>query len=378
MYILIISRGYPSDKYPTHGIFEFDQAKALVEAGCKVIYAVVDVRSVRRWRKWGFESFYKNGVQIEAINIPCGRIPKKMLNKIKQFALKMLYKKIHEKYGQPDIIHAHFIGSGYLIAQLFSNSQIPLVLTEHYSAMNQSKIDPYFERLGHYTYPRMDKVIAVSSYLAKNIKEKFTIEPIVIPNIVDLTNFKYTSEKKDMDIFNFVSTGNLQSNKRMGLLIEAFYKAFNGNKKIRLYIFGDGPERAKLEKMIIKYGMKEQIFLMGLVDRKVIASKMKESHCFILASKHETFGVAYIEAMAMGLPVIATKCGGPEDFITEDNGILIPVDDVNALVQAMKWMYENIEKYDRKDISKDIIEKFSPGAISRKIINVYKDVKGNS
>lgn len=74
MYILIVARGYPSERYKMNGIFEFDQAKALAKAGHKVIYAAIDVRSIRHKRQWGFESFKKDGVQIEAINIPCGGI----------------------------------------------------------------------------------------------------------------------------------------------------------------------------------------------------------------------------------------------------------------------------------------------------------------
>ena len=69
MFVLVVSRGYPSEKYPLHGIFEFDQAKALAKAGCKVIFACVDLRSLRRWRKWGYERLIKVGVVIYAINI---------------------------------------------------------------------------------------------------------------------------------------------------------------------------------------------------------------------------------------------------------------------------------------------------------------------
>ena len=144
MRVLIVARGYPTKKYKMNGIFEFDQAKALVEAGIDVVYAAVDVRSIRRWRKWGYESFVKEGVQIESINVPCGRIPKNILNKISEFSLNRLYKRIVSKHGKPDIIHSHFIGMGYITAKLFNNSGIPLVHTEHYSGMNQAELSEYY------------------------------------------------------------------------------------------------------------------------------------------------------------------------------------------------------------------------------------------
>jgi glycosyltransferase involved in cell wall biosynthesis len=374
MYVLIVTRGYPTVKYKMNGIFEFDQAKALLEAGHKVIYVAIDMRSLRRWRKWGYRSFVKDGVQIESINIPCGRIPNYILDKIKEFSLRRLYKKIANKYGQPEIIHSHFIGLGYITAKLFKNIAVPLVHTEHYSGMNQEKLSEYYLYLGDNTYIHMDKVVAVSNYLANNIRDKFGIEPIVIPNIVDTSNFKYMQQNNFDREFNFVSVGNLLANKRMDLLIYSFNDAFNGNKDIKLYIYGEGQERGKLEKIIYDLNLSNQVFLIGLVNRKVIAKKMQESHCFVLASELETFGVAYIEAMAVGLPVIATKCGGPESFVNENNGVLIQVDNRKQLSQAMVNMYNDINKYNRKLISEETIEKFSSQSIAKLITKEYKKI----
>ena len=122
----------------------------------------------------------------------------------------------------------------------------------------------------------------------------------------------------------------------MDLTIEAFIDAFKGSDKVFLTIFGEGPERQKLEELVRINKMEKQIKLMGMQSRKVIADYLKECDCFVLASQTETFGVVYIEAMASGLPVIATKCGGPESFVNEENGVLIPVDNKDALVTAMK------------------------------------------
>lgn len=372
MYILIVAGGYPSEKYRMNGVFGFDQAKALVQAGHKVIYAAIDMRSVRRTRQWGFESLNKDGVQIEAINIPCGKIPNSILNKVSRFGLKILYGKIVNKYGDPDIIHAHFINSGYITAQLFKKSSIPLVLTEHFSGMNQKELNQRLIKIGNYTYPRMDKVLAVSEHLANNIREKFSVGVSVIPNIVDIASFKYKHFGEKVDFFNFVSTGNLLPNKRMDLLIKAFYKAFKGDKKVNLYIYGEGPERKKLEKLIQTHGLKARVFLMGLVDRKEIAEKMSKSQCFVLASRLETFGVAYIEAMAMGLPVIATKCGGPEDFVKGNNGILVHVDNDSELTKAMKSIYQEIDFYDRNTISISTRNRFDPQTIVYQLVEIYE------
>ena len=374
MYILIIARGYPTEKYKMNGIFEFDQAKASVQAGHKVIYSAVDVRSIRRWRKWGFESFEKDGVQIEAINIPGGRIPKTILRQIQMHGLKKLYKKIETKYGKPDIIHAHFLGYGNISTKVLAKQNIPIILTEHLSGMNNKALEPRLITLGAETYPKVDKLITVSRALANNIEEKFGVKATVIPNMVDTESFNYISRKNENDDYVFVSTGGLIPRKSMDMLVDSFNIAFKDKKNVKLYIFGEGAEWSKLEQMIAEYKLTEQIFLMGLRDRKEIAKRMHESDCFVLASKLETFGVAYIEALAAGLPVIATNCGGPEEFVHKDNGILIDVDDAQGLTDAMLKMYNESDKFDREKISKEMVDKFSPETVVQQLVKVYEDV----
>lgn len=377
MKILVVSRGYPSENHKMLGIFEFDQAKALASLGHEVIFASIDVRSLRRWRKWGLESFKKDGIQVEAISLPGGKIPKNILNKISDYGFKKLYSKILKKHGVPDIIHAHFLGIGRIVTSLLSDSEIPLVLTEHLSSLNDKPVDPKLLEIGNDVYHHFDKVITVSNPLSKSLKENFNIDAFVIPNIVDADSFKYSNadnDSKNNKYFDFISTGALSKRKGMDVLITAFTSAFASNNAVRLFVYGEGPERQNLEKLIFDNNMGNKIFLEGLVDRKTIADQMKSSECFVLASKLETFGVVYIEAMAMGLPVIATKCQGPEDFVNDDNGILIPVNDPSSLEHALKSMYSNIANYSRAEISKETLRKFSPAAIAQQINSIYSSL----
>ena len=77
------------------------------------------------------------------------------------------------------------------------------------------------------------------------------------------------------------------------------------------------------------------------MTRDKIAEILRASDCFVLPSKLETFGVVYIEAMACGVPVNATRCGGPESFVDDWNGALIAINDHEALVNSLKYMLEN-------------------------------------
>lgn len=370
----MISRGYPTKKYNLNGIFEFEQAKALASTGNKVVLAALDMRSARRFRRWGFKSIIKDGVNIEAINIPIGGSPKKIFDFICQVALKLLYHRIKRKHGVPDIVHAHFIHNGCYVAKALRHENLPLFLTEHFSALYSITDNPHLMKMGEYTYHRFDKVFAVSPALAQIIQDNFHIVPIVIPNIVDCSCFRYYERKHKSKQCIFVSVSLLNENKRTSLLVDAFCEAFSSTDNVLLNIIGSGPEKNKIVHKIENNNRSHQIKLLGTMDHFQIADSFKDSDCFVLVSRKETFGLAYIEAMATGLPVIATKSGGPDSFVNYENGLLVPVDDFSALIAALQQMRETISDYNGELISKRIYKEFSPKIIAERLLEQYEEV----
>lgn len=373
MKILIITNGYPTEKYLGNGIFEFDQAKALASRGHEVVFAAIDLRSICRWRHWGRESFVKDSVKVEAINIPLGRVPKRILHFFGILGLSRVFKHSVKKNGKPDIIHAHFTGSAYIAVKALKKVNIPIVMTEHSSAINKEDIDLQDKKVAKYVYRNVDRIVSVSPALQKRIKDKFSTDSTYIPNIVDLKTFSYKPKISNNDSFRIVSVGNQIPLKRMDRLIYGFSQFVHKHEKIELVIFGDGPERAKLNRQVTELKLDDKVIFKGNCPRVQIAEILEDTSCFILVSSSETFGVAYIEALACGVPVIATTCGGPEGFVHEGNGILIPVDDEEALFEAMQFMYANIDTYDREKIAAEIREKFSPESVASKLEEIYRD-----
>lgn len=373
MYILFITRGYPSHKYGTNGIFEFDQAKALINVGCKIVYAAIDVRSIRRWRKWGIEQFEKDGVNIMAINIPCGRLPRSIVHKISEIGLKFLFKLIVQRFGKPDILHAHFADYGFIASKLKKETRIPLVITEHSSEIIKPTLDKNLYKTARETYCKANALVSVSPALSEKIKCNYNLSALYIPDIVDIDVFVYRQRIASNE-FKFISVGNLILRKRMDLTIEAFHMVFADIPNVTLTIFGEGEQRGYLEKLIIKYDLWKRVFLMGFCPRTAIAEKLAASDCFVLASRAETFGVAYVEALATGVPVIATKCGSVDVFVHKRNGVLVPVDNLKILAQAMRYMYKNARNYDNKLIAEEIRNSFSPAKVAEQLISIYKSL----
>ncbi len=271
-------------------------------------------------------------------------------------------------------MHAHFAGVGYTASRIKEKAGIAFVMTEHLSSMMKPAIDKWLFDTASKAYESADALIAVSPELKDVIKKRFNKDALYIPNIVDTGLFTYQVRKDNARSFNFISIGGLIYRKRMDLTIEAFAKAFGNDEDVSLTIFGEGTERTRLENLIRKYDISDRVKLMGLQSRKTLAEYLKKSDCFVLASQAETFGVVYIEALASGVPVIATKCGGPESFVNDRNGLIIPVDDVDALADAMKYMYDNSDKYNKEAISQETREQFSPESIAGKLTEVYKQL----
>ncbi len=376
MYILIVGRGVPSKKYPLNGIFEFDQAKALSEFGHKIVYLGIDLRSIRRWRKWGIKVSKYKQMDVIQLNLPLGNIPENIFNKFGKKGFEKVCSMVLGKYGRPDIVHIHFWNIAAISVDLFNKELLPFVITEHSSQLNDINLNRNFCKYITGIYSGAKQIITVSNALRRMIYSNLNITTKVVPNIVDLEVFNY--KKKVLENINnnfvFVSTGNLKGIKGFDILIRAFKNVAFRFDNCKLIIIGDGDKKNELIKLTNQQGLVNRVEFKGLLNRKQIAEIYNESNAFVLPSRSETFGVAYIEAMAAGLPVIATRCGGPEDFVNSDVGMLVRKNDVSELADAMENMILDRNKFNSQFISDYVCKKYSSKSVANQITNIYLDV----
>lgn len=380
MNVLMISRGYPRKGDPLFGNFEAEQAKALQKAGCDVTVLYVDWRPKSPIkRKFGISIFCDNGVKVSGIFLfpcPIKRFPRLSIA-LRQMQCSYLYRIIHKKIPRPDIIHAHFLFNLPLAVHIGEKHHIPVVETEHWSALMDSKNPTYVDIYSRY-YKKAQKIISVSSILQKAIKAKYNINSSIIYNIVADEFFRTTLLKSRSETsknkFKFISVGRLVALKHFELIIDAVANLLSDGFDIKLDIAGDGPEKNKLSDLITALNVPSKVKLLGQLGKEELLSRLKDSDVFILTSSQETFGVAFAEALSTGIPVISTSCGGPEEFINENNGLLVPVNNLGALTDAMSYMMQNYEKYDHDIIKIECIEKFSSNVIAEEIINIYRKI----
>ena len=281
--------------------------------------------------------------------------------------------------------HGVFTDYGYLACPLARREQLPLVLTEHSSLVNQETLPKDIEQAAKTAFTQADTLIAVSPALAHHMEQHSGRHVEWIPDMVDTELFAYsdrherqkaleqeTDLSEDSGGFSILSCGNLRRIKRMDVLIRAFAQAFRECPQVTLTICGQGEEEGMLRKLIFDLGMTGRIELTGLRPRREIAQRLQEADCFALASVSETFGVSYLEALSCGVPVIATRCGGPECFVNEHNGIMVEPDNVDDLAKAMQTMYYNISYYNRAEIARKIREDYSAQAVASRLMEQYE------
>lgn len=368
MHILVVASNYPGTADSLEGIFSRDQARALQKAGHTVTYAAIDLRSLRRRRKFGLRHFVDDGLDVYLYSLPVSPL-RGAYGSVGGACFCAILRRVCAEHGRPDIVHAHFLGTASIVAPVCRDVRLPLVITEHSSAVNKAEIPPKLACTMRETYQKADTLFAVSHALAENIHRHTGIIAKVVPNIADIACF--TVKEIRHDGFRFVSAGNLIPIKNMAGLLEAF-AMLPGEPE--LVIFGDGTEKDALRGRCESLGLCERVIFRGLCPRKELAAAYAAADAFVLASKSETFGVAYVEAMAAGLPVIATRCGGPEDFVTEENGLLVPVDDMEALAGAMEHVMLHRTEYDSAAIAAEIRRKFAPETIAAQLTAVYEEI----
>lgn len=284
-------------------------------------------------------------------------------------------KRAQNVFGKIDLIHAHVsYPAGYIAYLLSKKYNIPYILTEHMGPFPFKvyiKNGKIIEEI-LYAFNNSQKNIAVSSFLCNSIKNWNLRCDCVISNFIDENKFMYSNNK--FEKFTFFTLCEITYEKGIDLLLLAIKNLKEEVKNnIQFIIGGGGKNLKKFIKFAEQLELKNIIWT-GRLDRNEVPKYYQKSHAFIMLSRLETFGVVYIEAIASGIPVIASDCGGPKDIINYINGILVKNEDYLEASKAIEYLYYNYDKYNPIDIRSDFMNRFSKKKISEKYINLYKEV----
>jgi len=288
--ILLVSQMYPGPGAPDLGVFVAQLERALRERGHEIELAVLDSRA---------------GGKRRYATLAVGT-----LQAARRF--------------RPDVVYAHFLVPSGLIGALASRA--PLVVTAHGRDVRNVGSIRGMATLTRRTVARAAAVIAVSDYLRRELEAKVPEargKTEVIDSGVDLERFRV--EPAPADGPRFLSLGALSERKNVVRLADAFAQVGDG----MLTFVGDGPLRPRLEG-------RANVELAGAVAHDEIPKRIAQSHVVCQPSLIEPFGQVVLEAMACGRSVVATRIGGPPEFVPPDAGVLVDPLDVEALAHALR------------------------------------------
>jgi glycosyltransferase involved in cell wall biosynthesis len=375
MRVLIVTSWYPNKNHPVYGTFVREQARALSRYGVEVIlyYPFDDELPTRTscvQKEEGLRTYRANHRLGEGA---LGRLAGGVL------AGQELKKLI--KMEQPDLLHVHVGFPAGIIADFATmGMNLPYVITEHMSYLREYTDHRLYRGLLKHAYEKAARVLPVSPYLAEQFKPlnwQLNLQPM--PNIVDISRFPLVREHKNQ-VKGILFVGGMDAREIKGLqyLLPAFAQVLSElpeGQRPKLHLVGDGVKRADYERFVGELGITENCIFHGMVSPEDMPKYYQSCEILVVSSLKETFGVVLIEAIASGLPVLATACGGPNDIVTKEVGLLVEPGSTQALAKGLHKLITDYSMYSPEKIREYAVKYYSPEVIIKQLKDVYKEVQ---
>ncbi len=381
VHVLVVPSWFPKDERDSAGVFFRDQAEALSCYGHRVGVIAQYPRSLKtlclRWETLDQE--YRDRLVVlrdyfwaALPKVPYGVFLLWRTAACSQFA------RYCSRFGRPDVLHAHSaLYGGAIAVHLGRKFGIPVVVTEHSSAFALGLLSDWELSLARRALGAADACIAVSQSLKAELRLKLGVTLVhVVPNVV-ASRFMCTQRRtrgSSDSTRRILNIGSLDANKSQADLIRAFSFLVCRHSDLELWLVGDGPQRSALESLAAQFGVREKVVFFGNLPPHRIPDLVSDVDVLAVSSRYETFGLAAAEAMVLGKPVVSTRCGGPEDFVSPLAGVLTPVGSPMDLAIALEHVLESLGQYSASLISTEAILRFGGSSVAKRLTSIYEAV----
>ncbi len=376
--VLFITNWYPTREEPVKAVWVREHAKAVrLYDDVLVLHCVgSDLNLKRLWRtEQETNERLREGIPTYRVWYRPSPIPKTSYF-IYLWSIFRTFQHLVNEGFRPDIIHAHIYDAGGPAVLIGKLNRIPVVVTEHFSSFPRRLLGPLDVVKAWLAFRWAKRVLPVSSALQKAI-EHYGIHAHfqVIPNVADTTLFFPPSHlREDINPKRILFVGQLAPVKGVPYLLQALSLLGQKRDDWHLDIVGDGDARMEYERLAVDLKLGDKVAFHGLKTKQEVADFMRRADLFVLPSLCETFSAPAIEALATGTPILATRCGGPEEFVIKDVGLLVPPGDAHTLCNGLDYMLDNLHLYSCKRISQYARERFSPELVGAKLHAVYQSL----
>ena len=368
MKVTFLARWYPHKYDPMFGLFVQRHAEAVALFNkVTVIYVHPDENSKT---KYDIERSEENGVDtIRVYYKKTGKI-------ISALRYYKACRKALKLAGKADLIHVHVLTRMGIVAylqKLFHGT--PYMITEHWSRyLPGNDFSGILRKAATKIVVRNAAMVTtVTECLGEAMRNHGLTNPNyrVIPNVVDFSRFKPIPHHNEIPKIVHVSCFEDKSKNISGLL-ESLKIMKDKDIPYQAVLIGEGMDLEAMKMRSKALGLDDQVRFTGLLQGKALVDELATSDFFVLSSHYETAGVVLVEALACGLPVVATKVGGIPEIINDSNGILVPPADTLALAEAMEQCCNTYNNYKPEELRNQVMERYDLKQVGKMLNEWYR------
>lgn len=380
----LVSHIYPTKHDVSSGIFIQKEARLLatkhkVNVCLPAVYALPWQHQAKRSFNPVDEKFPVN--RIKYLSVPRRRLPAFSIANLSRALIRDL------RSSKSDILHIHWLfPAGLCVPELKKQLKKPIVLTLHggdwYSNLNRG-----IDRMIADALDQTDMIICVGKQLKEDILVKFPSlsEKIThIPHGIDCSVFQPASDEEkislrktlswDLKSEHILCVANFYQEKGVELLVEAFS---NLSLKDQFHLHLIAPRRdrsieSNIQTIIAENGLNQLVSIYPSMSESELVQRYQSADFLVSPSRKEGFGLAVAEAIATGLPVLATRSGGPEEIVTEDTGILVEASNIKALGKGIQSMAKEYNEYSSSILHQSISTRFSLSSKLDALTSIYQ------
>ncbi len=381
--VLILPSWYPTERYSVGGVFIQEQARALASrADVEVSVLFIDTVPLVVWLRGPklMRTRNEEGVPVYRVLMPGVPVVWPFLVVLWGVPAFAWLRRLEIR---PHVVHAHVaLPAGFLGALIKLLWRTPLVLTEHTGPFSMLMSNRRTAFATGFAMRRADRVVAVSEAL----RDQITAYPglrrriDVIPNVVNVREFAARAETRRVGTpARLLFVGEMTTTiKGLDYLIGAISILAKNGVDVTLDLVGDGRNRRVYETLTRRLGVAELCRFHGLLRHEEVAEMMPAFDALVVSSLAETFGVVVVEALASGVPVVATRCGGPEGTVTPDLGVLVEKANSAALADGIMDVLSRPGDFPPAHLRRVAEERFGHETISARLVELYREVLGRS
>lgn len=374
MKILFLTASYPVPELPVLGVFVREHARAAARHAEVAIAHIDRNRGVRAIR---VEEGEDDEFAAVRVRYPAEPAPLSYVTNVAAAAIAV--RRLQRRGFRPDLIHAHFFLAGAPAVLLGRISRTPVVVTEQWSVFlpeDPMTLSPLMRRVARFTYERADVVMPVSAALREGIRSIGARADFrVVPNVVDAGLFHPDEARPEPPdgAPTLIGVGGLYDAKGWDQLLGAL-ALIVPRHDVRLEIFGDGVLRTALERQAQRLGLASRVHFRGWRPKEEVAQRLRESQLFVMTSLYDSNPCALMEALASGVPVVATPVGGIPEMVSNGLGILTRTRRPEDIAAAIETALDPAMKWDRERIAQTARRRYGADAVGASFASIYEEV----